>query len=206
MKKASYSLPFLAAAMLVITAFTPITGKKTAPAATKWTLDKSHSSVSFSVSHMVVSETEGNFKLFDGTMENSKADFSDARISFTVDVNSINTGNDARDGHLKGDDFFNAEKYPAIKFVSTSFKPAGGKNYKLTGNLTIQDITKAVTFNVIYGGTINTGKGMKAGFKGTTTINRFDYNLKWNKTTEAGGLMVGQDVDITVKVELNEVK
>lgn len=207
MKKTLFLLPVLAAVVLALSAFKPVPAPKKAPAAaTKWDLDKSHSSVSFSVSHMVVSETEGNFKLFDGTMENSKADFSDAKINFTIDVNSINTGNDMRDGHLKGDDFFNAEKYPAIKFVSTSFKPAGGKNYKLTGNLTIRDVTKPVTFNVVYGGIIDTGKGKKAGFKATTTINRFDYNLKWNKATEAGGLVVGKDVDITVKVELNEVK
>lgn len=208
MKKTLFFLPLLAAGVIVASAFKPVPALKKAPvtAATKWEIDKAHSSVSFSVSHMVVSETEGTFKLFDGSVENSKADFSDAKINFSIDVNSINTGNDMRDGHLKGDDFFNAGKYPTIKFVSTSFKPTGGKNYKLTGDLTIRDVTKPVTFNVVYGGSINTGKGQKAGFKATTTLNRFDYNLKWNKTTEAGGLVVGKDVEITVKVELNEVK
>lgn len=168
----------------------------------KWVLDKVHSNVKFSVTHLVVSEVDGMFKLFDGSMENSKADFSDAKINFTVDVNSINTDNDYRDKHLKSDDFFNAEKYPTMKFESTSFQPVGGNKYKLSGNLTIRDITKPVTFDVTYGGTINAMGNQRLGFKAKTTINRFDYNLKWDKTTEAGGLVVSKEVDITVNAEL----
>jgi len=196
------------AGLSIISAFTfkNNTSRSITPQVTKWAVDKAHSSVTFSVNHMVVSETEGSFKIFDGSMENTKADFSDAKIKFTVDVNSINTDNEKRDHHLKSEDFFNVEKYPSMKFESTSFKPTGGKNYKLTGNLTIKDVTKPITFNVVYGGSINTGQGMKAGFKATATINRFDYNLKWNKATEAGGLLVGKEVDITVKVELDQVK
>jgi polyisoprenoid-binding protein YceI len=170
----------------------------------KWTLDKSHSNVKFSVTHLVVSETEGSFKLFDGNMENSKPDYSDAKISFNVDVKSINTDNERRDEHLKGDDFFNAEKYPAMKFESTSFTPAGGNKYKLAGNLTIRDITKPVTFDVTYGGTVNAMGGTRIGFKAKTTIDRFDYNLKWDKTIETGGLVVSKEVDITVNVELKK--
>jgi len=188
----------------------PAAAKKTSPAAkafaTKWTLDKTHSNVKFSVTHMVVSETEGSFKLFDGSMENTKPDFSDARIAFTVDVNSINTDNENRDKHLKSDDFFAAEKYPTMKFESTSFVPQGNNKYKLNGNLTIRDVTKPVTFDVVYGGSINTQRGAKVGFKATTTINRFDYNLKWDRATETGGLVVGKEVEVTIKVELNEVK
>ncbi|HTH30216.1 MAG TPA: YceI family protein [Lacibacter sp.] len=92
---------------------------------TKWTLDKSHSNLKFTVTHMVVSETEGSFKIFDGTVEHTKADMSDAKINFSVDMNSINTENENRDKHLKGDDFFNAEKYPTATFVGKSFKPLG---------------------------------------------------------------------------------
>jgi polyisoprenoid-binding protein YceI len=175
-------------------------------AQTKWTLDKSHSIVKFSVTHMVVSEMEGNFKIFDGSFENTKPDFSDGKISFTIDVNSVNTDNEGRDKHLKGDDFFNAEKYPTMKFESTSLKPIGNNKYKLSGNLTIRDITKPVVFDVTYGGTITGQRGNKAGFKATTTINRFDYNLKWDRATETGGLVVSKEVEITVKVELNQVK
>ncbi len=177
-----------------------------ATAQTKWKLDKVHSSVRFSVQHMVVSEAEGTFKMWDGTVENSKDDFSDAKINFTVDVNSINTDNERRDGHLKSDDFFNVEKFPTMKFESTSMKPLGNNKYELKGNLTIRDVTKPVTFQVSYGGVIAGGRGRKAGFKATTTINRFDYNLKWDRATETGGLVVGKEVEVTVKVELDEVK
>jgi polyisoprenoid-binding protein YceI len=176
------------------------------PTATKWSLDKAHSNVKFSVTHMVVSEVEGSFKTFDGSMENTKPDYSDAKIVFTVDVNSINTDNENRDKHLKSDDFFNAEKFPQMKFESTSFTPLGNNKYKLNGNLTIRDVTKPVSFDVTYGGSINTQRGAKIGFKATTTINRFDYNLKWDKATETGGLVVSKEVEIAIKLELNEVK
>ncbi|MDX1936105.1 MAG: YceI family protein [Flavihumibacter sp.] len=174
--------------------------------ATSWKLDKVHSVVKFSVTHMVVSETEGSFKLFDGTVDHTKADFSDAKINFTVDVNSISTDNEGRDKHLKSDDFFSAEKFPQMKFESTSMTPLGGNKYKLAGNLTIKDVTKPVTFDVIYGGTITTSRGTKAGFKATTTINRFDYNLKWDRATEAGSLVVSKEVEVTIKVELDKAK
>lgn len=178
----------------------------TASAQTKWKLDKSHSSVRFSVSHMVVSEAEGTFKIWDGTIEHSKADFTDAKIVFTVDVNSINTDNERRDAHLKSDDFFNAEKFPSMKFESTSMQLVSGNKYKLNGNLTIRDITKPVSFDVTYGGTLAGSRGKKAGFKATATINRFDYNLKWDRATETGSLVVGKEVEVTVKLELDEVK
>lgn len=172
----------------------------------KWTVDKSHSNVKFTITHLVVSEVEGSFKMFDGSMENGKSDLSDAKINFTVDVNSIDTDNEKRDGHLKGDDFFNAEKFPAMKFSSTSMKSVGDKKYKLLGDLTIRDVTKPVEFDVTYGGSVTAMGTTKLGFKAKTTINRFDYNLKWDNTTESGGLVVSKEVDILVNVELNKVK
>lgn len=168
----------------------------------KWVIDKFHSNVKFTITHLVVSEVEGTFKLFDGSMESNKPDYSDAKISFTVDINSVNTDNDYRDKHLKSDDFFNGEKYPTMKFESSSFTPLGGNKYKLAGNLSIRDVTKPVTFDVTYGGSVNAMGGRRLGFKAKTTINRFDYNLKWDKATEAGGLIVSKEVDITVNVEL----
>lgn len=173
---------------------------------TKWTLDKSHSNVRFTVTHMVVSETDGSFKIFDGTVEHTKADWSDAKINFTVDINSINTDNENRDKHLKADDFFNAEKFPTAKFVGKSFKPLGNNKYELVGDLTIRDVTKSIKFDVKFGGIAASTRGDKAGFKATTTINRFDYNLKWDRATEAGGLVVGKEVELTVLIELNKVK
>ena len=171
----------------------------------KWSVDKSHSFIKFSVSHMVVSEAEGTFKVFDGTVEHTKADFSDAKINFTVDVNSINTENENRDKHLRSDDFFNSEKFPTMKFESTSLQPLGNNKYKLIGNLTIRDVTKPVAFDVTYGGSITSKGKTKSGFKATTTINRLDYNLKWSAATETGEMVVGKDVEISVKLELNKV-
>ncbi len=214
MKKILFLSFVIAAIAMSSSAFIPLKQKSETSAeknekavkddAAKWSGDKAHSGVKFTVTHLVVSEVEGSFKLFDGSMETTKTDFSDAKINFTVDVNSVNTDNDMRDKHLKSDEFFGAEKYPQMKFVSTAFKPAGGSKYKLEGNLTIRDVTKPVIFDVNYGGTANAMGKTKSGFKAKTTINRFDYNLKWNKATEAGGLVVSKDVDLIVNVELNK--
>ena len=170
----------------------------------KWVLDKAHTNVRFSVAHLVVSDVDGSFKSFDGSMTSAKPDFSDAAINFTADVNSINTDNEMRDKHFKSDDFFNAEKFPQIKFVSKSFQSLGDNKYKLTGDLTIRDVTKTVSFDVVYGGTVTVMGGTHAGFKAKTTVNRFDYNLKWDKTTEAGGLVAGKEVEITLNIDMKK--
>ena len=185
------------ALLLVVTSFSF--------AQTTWKLDRSHSNVKFTVTHMVVSEVEGAFKMFDGSLVASKADLSDANINFSVDVASVNTDNERRDGHLKSDDFFNAEKFPKMTFVSKNFKPLGGNKYALTGDLTIRDVTKTVTFDVTYGGQVNTGNGKaKAGFKAKTTIDRTAFNLKWSRAIEGGGLVVANDVEITVFAEMDK--
>jgi polyisoprenoid-binding protein YceI len=189
---------------LAIAGVTALAGLS-ASAQTKWTVDKGHSNVKFSVTHMVVSEMEGTFKVFDGTMEHTKPDFSDAKVNFSIDVASVNTDNERRDGHLKSDDFFNVEKFPKMTFVSTSVKPLGGNKYQMAGNLTIRDVTKPVVFDVTHGGVLNTSRGAKAGFKATTKINRFDYNLKWDRATETGGLVVDKEVTIQVNVEMDKV-
>lgn len=173
---------------------------------TTWLVDNAHSSVKFTVSHLVISEVEGNFKVYYGNLE-SQPDFSNARVGFSVDVNSIDTDNEMRDKHLKSDDFFNAEKFPTMTFKSNAWKKVDEKNYILEGDLTIRDVTKRVAFAVVYGGTIKDGYGnTKAGFKGTTSINRFDYGLKWNALTEAGGATVGKDVTITLNLEFAQKK
>ncbi|MHB8905145.1 MAG: YceI family protein [Melioribacteraceae bacterium] len=176
-------------------------------AQTKWTVDKAHSKVQFTVTHLIISEVTGEFKTFDATVESSKDDFSDAKIDFWADVNSISTDNDARDKHLKSDDFFNAEKFPKLTFKGKSFKKVSGKNYKLVGDLTIRDVTKEVTLDVVYNGSVKDPYGnIKAGFKITGSINRFDYNLKWNALIEAGGAVVGKTVEMTVNLELQKSK
>jgi polyisoprenoid-binding protein YceI len=183
-------------AILVATAF--------APAQSNWKLDKAHSSITFTVRHMVISEVTGSFKDFAIAMKSEKDDFSDAEVQSTIKVGSLSTDNAMRDGHLKSDDFFNAEKFPEINFKSTSFEKLGDNKYKITGDLTIRDVTKNVTFDATLNGTLKTDRGVLAAWKATTTINRFDYNLKWSKTLETGGLAVGKDVIITLNLELNK--
>jgi len=175
-----------------------------ASAQSDWKLDKVHSSITFTVRHMVISEVTGSFKDFVITLKSAKDDFSDAEVQSTIKVGSLSTDNAMRDGHLKSDDFFNAEKFPEINFKSTSFENLGDNKYKITGDLTIRDVTKNVTFNAILNGTLKTARGVLSAWKATTTINRFDYNLKWSKALETGGLVVGQDVIITLNLELNK--
>ncbi len=178
-----------------------------ASAQTKWNLDASHSNIKFAVKHLVVSEVEGSFKMFNGSVTAMDETFENGIADFTVDVASVNTDNADRDNHLKGDDFFNAEKYPKMTFKSKSFKKVKGNQYKLVGDLTIRDVTKTVTFDVTFGGVAKDPWGnTKAGFKGTTTIKRLDYKLTWNKLLETGGAVVSDDVVITVNIELNKSK
>jgi polyisoprenoid-binding protein YceI len=169
-----------------------------------WKLDKVHSSIMFTVQHMVISEVTGSFKDFAITLKSAKDDFSDAEVRSTIKVGSLSTDNTMRDNHLKSDDFFNAEKFPEINFKSTSFEKLGDNKYKITGDLTIRDVTKNVTFDAVLNGTLKTDRGVLSAWKATTTINRFDYNLKWSKTLETGGMIVGKDVTITLTLELNK--
>ncbi len=179
-------------------------------AQTKWTIDPMHSFVNFSVKHSGISFVDGSFKKFNGTIKAAKADLTDAKIDFTVDVASINTSVEMRDNHLKTDDFFNAEKYPQMTFVSTSFKKQPVKTpkqitniYHLKGKLTIRDVTKDVTFIVNYGGTAKDQQGnTKAGFLATTTINRLDYNIKYDPT----GAGIAKDINITLNLQFAQAK
>lgn len=166
-----------------------------------WILDQAHSNITFSVQHMVISEVTGSFKDFAVDLHSSKNDFNDAAIEATISVNSINTGNDRRDAHLRTDDFFNAEKFPTIKFRSTSFEKVGDRHYAVKGWLTIRDTTKEVTIDAVLNGIISSGNGERAGWKGTLSINRFDYGLKWNRTIETGGLIAGATVTILLNLE-----
>ena len=171
-------------------------------AQTNWTIDQPHSKIGFNVQHMVVAEVEGSFKEFDAKVVTSNADFNGATVEFTAKTASIDTDNEKRDAHLKSDDFFNAEKYPEIKFKGKLVKE--GDKYVLKGDLTLRDVTKPVVLDVKFGGTVKAWGGEKAGFKVTGKINRQDYGLKWSKTTEAGGLVVSDEVELIAKVELNK--
>ena len=166
-----------------------------------WSLDQSHSNISFSIQHMVISEVTGTFKDFNVSLLSSKDDFSDAAISATIGVKSIDTRNEMRDNHLKTDDFFNAEKFPTIKFQSTSLEKVSDGHYKIKGNLTIRDSTKAVTIDAVLNGVIKSSKGARSGWKATLAVNRFDYGLKWDRTIESGGLVAGSMVNLTFNLE-----
>jgi polyisoprenoid-binding protein YceI len=161
--------------------------------------------VLFTVRHLIISEVTGKFKDFDVTLKAAEENFSDASVQAVITTASIDTENENRDNHLRSDDFFNAEQFPEMTFVSTSMKKISDTEYVLSGDLTIRNVTKPVTFNVTYLGMIEAGQfGTRTGWKATTTVNRFDYNLKWDRTIEAGGLVVGKDVTILLNLEFSK--
>ncbi len=171
----------------------------------KWALDTAHSEVQFKVKHLVISTVTGTFKVFGGSLESNGDDFEGAKIDFSVDIQSIETNNADRDAHLKSDDFFSAEKFPAMNFVSTSFKKISGSDYELTGDLTIRDVTKSITLKAEFGGIIVDPWGQtKAGFEVEGKINRKDYGLVWSAVTESGGLVVSDDVKLHINVEFTK--
>lgn len=172
-----------------------------------WKVDASHSKVSFSVLHAMVTETEGKFKVYDGNVSSkSETDFTNATISFTVDAKSINTDDEKRDGHLKSADFFDVEKYPTITFKSSSMKSTGKNTYDLEGDLTMHGVTKRVKLKAT--GAPKTVKdpwgNIKYGFNVSGSLNRKDYGLMWNAVLEAGGVMVSEEVTLKINIELNK--
>ena len=168
-----------------------------------WSIDASHSEIGFKVRHLVVTNVSGKFNKFDGSIEAINDNFNDAKISFTADVNSINTGDEARDGHLKSDDFFNAEQFPTISFKSTSVQHVSGNDYKIVGDFTMRDVTKTIELSAEYGGImVDPWGNTKLGFEVIGKINRSDFNLKWNVMTEVGGAVVSDEIKIHINAEL----
>lgn len=165
-----------------------------------WNLDAMHSEVQFKVKHLVISTVTGTFNSFNATAITKDDSWENAEINFSADINSIDTNNEQRDGHLASAEFFDAEKYPQLTFNSTSFTKTNNDTYELSGDLTIKGITKNVTLKAIFGGEMVDPYGNhKAGFEVTGEINRFDFDLTWNAITEAGGVVVGP----TIKLEMN---
>lgn len=170
---------------------------------TKWGLDPMHSEINFKVKHMMIANVTGGFTKFtvDATSEGN--DFSKGKINFTADVNSITTHNEQRDGHLKSPDFFDAEKFPTVKFESASMVKKSDDEFTLNGNLTIKDVTKPVSLNVNFGGIGKDPYGnTKAGFSIEGKINRKDFGLTWNAALETGGVMVGEELKIQSEIQL----
>ncbi len=172
-------------------------------AETKYKIDPSHTSIDFSVSHMVISSVTGKFKEVGGSLTAKGDDFTDARIDVLIPAKSISTDNDKRDEHLRSADFFDVAKFPEVTFKSVSVKKTGDNAYIISGDLTMHGVTKSVDLKTTFKGSVKSPWGQTVvAFKGTTVIARKEWGLSWNKAMEAGGVLVGEDVELTLNVEL----
>lgn len=172
---------------------------------TEWTLDGTHSRVGFSVSHMVVSSVSGRFKQFSGKVELDEANLTKSQVDVSIKTESIDTDDAKRDEHLRSPDFFDAKKFPTLTFKSTKIAKVGGKKYKLTGDLTLHGVTKNVTLDAEISDAVKNPWGkMVRSVKLGGKIKRGDFDLKWNKALEAGGVLVGDDVTLDIQVEVDK--
>lgn len=164
---------------------------------TKWSIDQAHSEIAFKVKHMMISTLTGYFEDFTASVESSAENFKDAKFEFEAKIDSINTKNKDRDNHLKSGDFFDAASFPTMKFTSTSFD-----GEKLTGDLTIKDVTKTINLNVDFNGVVvDPYSQTKAGFEIKGEINRKDFGLTWSAVTEAGNIVVSDTVKLAVEIQ-----
>lgn len=170
-------------------------------ATTKWTIDPTHSEVGFKVKHMMFTNVSGQFDTYDATITTEDFDFTTSKIEFSADIDSINTGNSDRDNHLKSADFFDAEKNPKLTFVSSSLVKKGD-DYELTGELTINGITKTVKLETEVSGLLKDPWGnTKVGLNATGKINRTDFGLTWNSALETGGVLVSEEVKLNIELQ-----
>lgn len=174
---------------------------------TKWSLDPMHSEINFKVKHMMIANVSGSFNKFNASAETEGNDFTKAKINFNAEVNSIDTNNEQRDGHLRSPEFFDAEKFPHIKFESTSVEKKNEEEYALNGNLTVKDVTKPVSLQMNFGGIGKDPYGnTKAGFTVEGKINRKDFGLSWNAPLETGGVLVGEELKIQSEIQMLKVQ
>jgi polyisoprenoid-binding protein YceI len=172
-----------------------------ATAQTTIILDKAHTQVKFTVSHLVISEVDGMFKDFDVTFVTGAPDFSDAKLGATVKVASVSTDNEERDRRLRAADFFDVDKYPLMTFTSTSFRKTGDNTFKINGDLTIRDVTRAVVLDAVYKGEAKAWGKTIVAFSAHTEINRFDFGISWAAKLETGPFIVGDKVKINLNYE-----
>jgi len=177
---------------------------------TKWGFDQAHSEIRFKAKHMMISTITGEFKNYDVTIEtdgDKEDDFTNASIHYTADVSSIDTGNEQRDGHLRTNDFFSPDQFPKISFASTGMKKKEGNKFLLTGDLTIRDVTKPISLDVEFEGKmVDPWGNTKYGFTINGKINRKEFGLSWDVVTEAGGILVGEEIKIHASVQIAKVK
>ncbi|GAB3881806.1 YceI family protein [Spirosoma agri] len=173
--------------------------------ATTWVIDPMHSEVQFKVKHLMVSTVTGQFSAYEGKLEMAGDDFEASTITFSADIDSISTGNEQRDGHLKSAEFFDAEQFPTLTFTSTQFTKTGDDTYDLTGDLTLHGVTKSVKLKAEYGGQMQDFYGQtKAGFEVTGVIKRKEFGLTWDGVTEAGGVVVSDDVRLVMNIQVTK--
>ncbi len=172
-----------------------------------FTTDSTHTEIGFSTKHMMVTTVRGRFKTFEGTFQLDEENPANSSGTFTVDVASIDTGAERRDGHLRTADFFDVEQHPQMTFRSTRIEAAGGQDYRVTGDLTIRGITRPITLAVEFLGLYAGMSGARrAGFHATATINREDWGLTWNMGLETGGWLVGKEVKLEIELAVEETK
>jgi polyisoprenoid-binding protein YceI len=168
----------------------------------QWNLDTAHSSVNFSVRHMVISKVRGHFTQFSGTLDFDEARPQAAKLEVKVQTASVNTNDAQRDGHLKSADFFDVEKYPEMTYKSSAVEVVDKNHFRVQGQLTLHGVTKPVTLDVEYAGHgRDPWGGDRAGFTATAGINRKDFGLNWNQALEAGGVLVSDQVEITLEIQ-----
>lgn len=171
---------------------------------TEWKADKAHSKIKFVAIHMGITEVEGQFNEYTVAVSTNREDFTNAYVEVNIQAQSIESGNSKRDDHLRSDSFLDVNKFPEIQFSGQLVKNSSDEHYKLKGDLTIKDVTRPVELDVDYKGTVDAMGAVRAGFKITGTIDRFDYHVDWNKTFTKG-FVVGRDIEIVCDVELNKV-
>lgn len=177
-----------------------------APATETWTVDKAHSMATFKVRHMM-SNVSGNFRDFDANINIDRANPANSSVDFTIQATSIDTGNANRDEHLRTPDFFDVAKFPTIAFKSTSVKAKSKTDFDVTGDLTMHGVTKRVTLPVSFLGFGKDPRGNeKGGFEIDTTINRKDYGIVWNRAIDEGGVLLGDDVKVSISLEVGKKK
>lgn len=171
-------------------------------ATTKWALDPTHAEIQFKVKYLMISTVTGQFREFEGDVETEGTDFTTAKVRFSTPIKSISTNNEQRDAHLQAGDFFDAENYPNLTFVSNKLEKLDEVEYKLYGTLTMRGVSKSIVLNAEFGGLAQDPWGnTRAGFTVTGKINRQDFGVTFNALTETGGLMLGNDISIIASVQ-----
>lgn len=169
---------------------------------TSWQIDPVHSSITFAVDYMVLTEVTGRFNEFSGTLQQEGEDFTKSSVNLDIKASSINTENEKRDGHLRSPDFFDVQKFPEILFTGKSFERDSANNYQITGDLTMHGITRRIALAAKYAGRAKDPWGnIRQGFKGTARIDRTDFGIKYNSALETGGVLIGKDVSIVLNIQ-----